>query len=326
MVIERRSGAAFGRFRYFIITPDRFMDKQVRQALHRLKVPDKDVFSEAIPSNMNLGLGADADDFVTLIRYAMPLDGGGEGSPSDGWRHNPPLTVLRVRDTRPHRPPQLYPAWVDNSPERRTAVDERGLKASLTQLVKQVSERWGQPCGQDDCADRALSFIDVQSYPMNLVGPLCDNIGMDCLGDTQDASYQFRPGFSFDHGEVYAVAGTLGTVTGNATYVSLAVNNTHLRLGAVNVNGDELRGSAASYAVADNPDKFYVHYFTRDCTGLETLTSGYCTSIEDTEIGVPAGVDASFVERDYIRVGTQRGPDSKLLLPSVVLKLQRPAH
>ncbi len=89
-----------------------------------------------------------------------------------------------------------------------------------------------------------MSFIDTQTYPFNLVGPLCDNIGMDCLGDTQDASYQFRGGFGFDNGEVYAVVGTLGTATGNATYVSLGVNNFRLRLGAENVDGTKLVGSA----------------------------------------------------------------------------------
>ncbi len=33
VVIERQSGGSFNEFRYFIITPDRFMDKQVRQVL-----------------------------------------------------------------------------------------------------------------------------------------------------------------------------------------------------------------------------------------------------------------------------------------------------
>ena len=41
---------------------------------------------------------------------------------------------------------------------------------------------------------------------------------------------------------------------------------------------------------------------------------------------IPSGDKATFVQRDYIRAGTQRGPDSKLVLPPMVLKLQRPAH
>ena len=243
MVIERQSGGSFNQFRYFIITPDQYMDKQVRQVLHKLSVEDKDIFTERIPSNMRIGLDADADDFVSGIRYSMPDDGGGEGTPSDEWRHNPTLTLLRIRDTRPHRRPQLYPAWADDSPEPRTGGTRRvPLRPDLNRLVRKVSEAWGQPCALDDCSDQGSSFIDTQSYPFNLVGPLCDNIGMDCLGDTQDASYQFLGGYGFDNGEVYAVVGTLGTATGNATYVSLGVNNFRLRLGAAERGRHEARG------------------------------------------------------------------------------------
>ncbi len=304
------------------------MDKQVRQVLHKLSVEDKDIFTERIPSNVTIGLDADADDFVSGIRYSMPVDGGEEGTPSYEWRHNPTLTLLRIRDIRPHRPPQLYPAWVDDSPEPRTAEPEEYLRPYLTGLVVKINEAWGQPCVLADCLDRTARFIDTQSYPLNLVGPLCDNIGMDCLGDTQDASYQFRGGYEFDNGEVYAVVGTLGTATGNATYVSLGVQNFRLRLGAVNVDGSKLVGSAdpAWYPGVDHLDKLYVYYFTRDCAGLEELTHDFCYSVPDTELVIPSGVKASFVERDYLRVGTQRGPDSTLTVPSVVLKFQRPAQ
>ena len=68
---------------------------------------------------------------MSAIRYSMPADGGEEGTPSYAWRHDPSLTLLRVRDTRPNRPPQRYPAWEDNSPEPRTAVPEAYLKPDL---------------------------------------------------------------------------------------------------------------------------------------------------------------------------------------------------
>ena len=42
----------------------------------------------------------------TLIRYAQPNDGGEDGTPSDKWRKDLPLVVLRVRDT--HHVPQPY--------------------------------------------------------------------------------------------------------------------------------------------------------------------------------------------------------------------------
>lgn len=325
VVIERQSGSSWNEQRYFVITSDRFMDKQVRQVLKKLAVADKDVFTERIPSNRKTGLGADADEFVTGVRYANPSDGGAAGTPSDVWRHEPDMKVLRIRDTRPNRPAQPYPAWEDNSPEPRAGVSEANLKGDLTELVYKVSQTWGQECASNDCvaSGQAKKFIDTQSQPFNLVGPKCDNIGMDCQGDTQDATYQFRPGHLFDNGQVYAVVGTLGTETRNATYVSLGVNNTRLRLGARNVDGSELVGSAVDYGVT-NADKLYVHYFTRDCEPLKALTRGFCTSVEDSELLIPGSDAASFVERDYIATGTQRGPDSTLTLPSVVLTLRRP--
>jgi hypothetical protein len=334
VVIERQSGGSWNQFRYFIITPDQHMDRQVRQVLAKLSVADKDIFNEGIPSNMRIGLDADADDFLTAVRYSMPADGGQKGAASDRWRNHPTMRVLRVRDASPLQPAERYPAWENTSPEPRVAADEAYLKPDLTSLVYQVSQTWGQPCGDASCSTEAKSFIDTQSYPFSMVGPLCDDIGMDCQGDTLDASYQMRGNLTFDNNEVHAVIGTLGTATGNAAYVSLGVNNFRLRLGAANVDGTTLAGSTRSADSTDpewhpgvnNLDKFYVYYFTRNCEGLEELTHGFCLSVEDTGLVIPSGDKASLVERDYISEGTQRGPDSTLTLPSMVLTLQRPAQ
>ena len=330
VVIERQSDGSFGQFRYFIITPDRYMDQKIRRILHNLSVADQDIFTEGIPANMRIGLGEDADDFVSGIRYSLPEDGGKEGTPSDIWRNNPPLSILRIRTSQPP-PPQPYPAWEDNSPEPRKAVSEADLKDDLNLLVQKVSQAWGQPCiDTAGCSDKARSFIDTQSSPFNLVGPLCDNIGMDCLADTQDATYQFSGGYEFDNGEVYAVIGTLGTATGNASYVSLGVNNFRLRLGAENVDGSKLEGSVKPewYPGVNNLDKLYIYYFTRNCEDekVQELTHGFCLSVKDTELVVPPGDKVSLVERDYMAPGTQRGPNSKLTLPSMVLILQKPGQ
>ncbi|HOG12070.1 MAG TPA: hypothetical protein PLR47_03680 [Smithellaceae bacterium] len=167
VVIERQSDGSFGQFRYFIITPDRYMDQKIRRILHNLSVADQEIFTEGIPANMRIGLGEDADDFVSGIRYSLPEDGGKEGTPSDIWRNNPPLSILRIRTSQPH-PPQPYPAWEDNSPEPRKAVSEADLKDDLNLLVQKVSQAWGQPCiDTAGCSDKARSFIDTQSSPFN---------------------------------------------------------------------------------------------------------------------------------------------------------------
>jgi len=111
VVIENASDAVWEQLRYFVITPDQGMDRTVRQALARLGIPDKAVFTEQIPSAlgdlpMAIGLSEASDDFLTVLRYAMPDDGGDDRSRSNRWRERLPLVVLRVRDTRPAHQPQ----------------------------------------------------------------------------------------------------------------------------------------------------------------------------------------------------------------------------
>ncbi|UCC76409.1 MAG: hypothetical protein JSW37_13020 [Anaerolineales bacterium] len=330
VVIEDQSGSAFGQVRYFVITPDQFMDAAIRQAFAGIAVEEDEIFTEAIPSYIRTGPGESSDELLSVIRYTDPEDGGNPGTASDRWRNELPLVVLRVRDIRPDRQPEPFP---DPVLDTRTAASELGLAADQLSLVMAVAERWGQPCQQPDCSDRAKTFLDLQRPPLSLVGPLCTEVGMNCFGDTQDTTYQFMGQFELDEGQVYAVAGTLGTRTENAVYVGLGVNRFPMKKGVANLFDSELEGTADGYAddVA-NSDLFYLYYFARDCTGLEALTDGNCLSITGEMIpicpepGDPACDRAVFSERDYIRPGTQRGPESLLELPAAVIMLETPAQ
>jgi hypothetical protein len=326
-VIRNQSGAAFNQERFFIITPDRFMDNAIRKVLAEISVGERFIFTEPIPSTMKTGLDKPADDFLFLMRYAMPKDGGGPGSPSHRWREDLPLTVLRIRDTESERSVEPYgPPVLDD----RTAADESSFASDLAKLVAEVNFRWRQPCAEDDCSDNAYKFIDVQPWPLNVVGPLCTEIGMNCLGDTQDTTYQSTFNLTLDNGEVYAVAGTLGTRTGNATYVGLSVNDSLLLKGVANISSNHLKNTANAYAeTLKNPSKFYLYYFTRDCSGLEPLTGGHCLSIDEDMI--PVCIDQTsdlchylkIVQREYIKKGTRRGAESTLILSPMLIKLER---
>lgn len=331
VMIERQLGVeeSWGQFVYFIITPDGHLERELRDVLHELGADESEIFTQQIPQNVRTGLQKNADDFMIPMRYLMPLDGGGAGTASDEWRNDPTLSVLRVRDTSPGYRKEPFPAWTLESAEARTAVPEGYLSDDLTKLVHAVAEEWDQPCDDAACAGRYRPFRDIQRPPMNLIGALCSEIGMDCNGDSWDASYGFCPGITFDDGEVWAIIGTLGTATGNATYTSVGINNFRLRLGVKAVNYPELEGSAAPYGdVWDDPanlEKLYVYYFARECEDIAEFTHGYCTEVESTELALPAGDRAAFTERDYIKPGTQRGPESAQLLPSRALKLTRPS-
>jgi hypothetical protein len=321
-VIKNQSSAAFDVQRYFIITPDDFMNQAVRKAFAGISVADQDVFTEPIPSSeAKLGLDAGADDFLTLIRYAQPDDGGGAGTPSAKWRTDLPMVVLRVRDTRhepqPYTAPLVY--------ETRTAFNELPLAPDLDNLLAAVARRWGQPCAKADCSDRLTPpSVDFQGYPLHAIGTLCRPIGEDCLGDNWDASYEIiGPPKSLDNGEIYAVAGPLGTETENATYVGLSINRASMLEGIKNLSDKVLAGTASAYAgEVNNASKFYLYYFTRNCSGLESLTNGNCFQIDETMIA--PGDRLVLVIRDYLRLGTERGPDSSLLLLPKGIVLHRP--
>ncbi len=310
VVMQRQSGGSFGRLRAFVITPDQTMNGAVRRALAGVGIPGKDVFTEPVASKgFRLGLNKPADDFLTVIRYAMPNN----ANAADAWRKTLPLAVLRVRE-RPssHRAPKPYPVPVLDA---RTANPEARYSGDLNNLVSAVCLRWGS------CTNR-ISLIDGQAPPINAVGPICRPIGMNCLADTQDTTYGFSTDLTLDHHEVYAIVSTLATETGNATYVGIGINESTKLLGVANIDDSQLKGSADSYTGVDNTDKLFVYYLTRDCKGLESLTRTKCLSI--TTKMVPNGHSFKITQRTYIKPGTERGPDSTQLLKPVVVRVARP--
>jgi hypothetical protein len=79
-----------------------------------------------------------------------------------------------------------------------------------------------------------------------------------------------------------------------------------------------------------NHDRLFLHYFARDCTGLGDLTDDSpCYSIGDLVPACynPADLTCDMLVlslRDYMRPGTQRGPDPALTLSPRFIPLQRP--
>jgi hypothetical protein len=197
----------------------------------------------------------------------------------------------------------------------------------MISLVGAVSQRWGQPYALQS----VMQMIRTQPGPINMVGPECMLIGMNCLADTQDTSYQYSFPLPMGENNIYGVVGTLGTRTNNATYVGLGLTATVRMLGFDNLSEFELADTANVYASAvDHTDKFFVYYFTRDCSGLDALTDGHCLEISDNDLPLcedpasPSCNRLSISIRNYMPPGSQHGPDDNFILPGLVLPLQRP--
>ena len=324
VVIEDQSGEAFDTKKLFIITPDRTMDAAIRQALAQISVAEQDIFTEPIPPGLNLGLDQAADDFVTVIRYAMPADGGDPGDPSDLWRSKLPLAVLRIRDTRPGRQAVPFdPVVLDE----RVSADERDLTANLNSLAAAVAARWSQP----GALQKAQKFMIMQQAPFYLVGPECIKIGENCLADTQDTFYQYTLPLPITDATVYAALGTLGTRTGNAIYVGLGLSSSRRLLGFDNLSDSQIEDTASAYSsVVGNTDQLFLYYFARDCTALTGLTDGNCREIAVEDVPTCSDPDPQTCDRltlslrDYIFPGTQRGPNENGMLAGIVIPLVVP--
>jgi len=336
VMMQNQSGSPWNQIRYFVITPDQTTDSAIRGLLYGLGVDQSAVFTEGIPPRFAadktllglpgavvgpVGLDDKAVDFVTLLRYAMPDD----NQAADLWREILPMTVLRVRPSS-KRPAVPYG---DRIAEPRTAVDESFLSDDLKALVSAIAAR---APSQGLALNTDEPMVDLL-MDLGQFGPACRKIGMNCLGDNQDASYFLFKPKPLDTGKIYAVVGPLATETGNGTYVGLSVNDASLLKGVVNISDPALKGSASSYLGVTFRDKFFVRFFTRDCTAIAGLTDGACTTITTAMVPLAGDVTApgdptlhgyfSAAVRAYVATGSTRGPDSTKQLRPHVLTFSR---
>jgi len=332
VVMRRKSGRdPFGEDRYFIITASAGADQAVRRVLQAQGVPDDDIFTEEIPSRDDfgpigpLGMGKNAIDFFTLFKYALPDDPEAALQWWDSFRgDDPPLKVMRVRAPSYLGPVQRYDLLTY---DERTAISEAYLADDLQNLVNAVCDRVASAMGlgSADCTQPppASSFMADPLQDFGWAGPYCRNVDMWC-GDQPDAGLFFTGPLPLDAGQLYAVVDTLATETGNATYVGLSVNDASTYLAPAGVTDTTLKGSANGFSeTVNNTDKFFVHYFARDCAEVREYLlpkerPGDCTEIDEdmvpikgdaTAIGDPALFGMFWPGiRDYIKPGSARGP------------------
>ena len=337
VVMQRQSGYPFGKNRYFVITPSATTDRAVRRALQGQGVPNSYIFTEQIPSRDNygsigpLGMGKNAIEFWTTLRYAVPVS----ADAAEAWRSQLPLTVLRVRAPSALGLVRRYGAL---RYEQNTAHSEAYLAGDLQNLVKAVCARTSSTTHLQsrDCAPTPPRPYVVPEFYLGRRGPYCRDINMNCNGDNNDAAIFWGKPFPLDSGQVYAVLDTLATETGNATYVGLSINDASTASSPANALDTGLKGSADAYASAvKNTGKFFVHYYTRDCAPLKDLLvkPQDCTQLTDqivplrtdtSAVGHPALKGMFLVAlRDYIVPGTERGADPSKLLPPRILTFTR---
>ncbi len=336
LFMQRQSGSPFGKTRYFIITASATTDRAVRRVLQARGARNSEIFTEKVPSRYRygatgpLGMGKNAVDFFTLLRYVLPDN----QAAAQQWFANPPLTVMRVRAPSSLGPVRRYGLLTYG---KRAGRSEAFLAGDLQRLVDAVCARASSTANLESagCAQPppASSFI---SAVINATDPqYCRKVKMWCGDQSDSALFVTRP-LPLDAGQVYAVVDTLATETGNAMYVSLGVNDASTYLAPTGVTDTVLKGSADPYAnTVNNAGKFFVHYFTRNCNALGKLLDRQqdCTSITDQMVQRDGNTSAlgdpdlkgKFwpLLRDVIAPGTEHGPAYSELLRARILAFTR---
>jgi hypothetical protein len=339
VVMQGKSGKdPFGKDRYFIITPSASTDQAVRRVLQAQGVPDNDIFTEEIPSRDDfgpigpLGMGENAIDFWTLFKYALSEDAYAAQQWWESFQEggDPALRAMRVRAPSFLGPVQRYDLLTY---DERSGIDEADLADDLQNLVNAVCDRaeaamdlHSAGCTQPPPASSVMAD-PLQDF--GWAGPYCRKVNLWC-GDQPDAGLFYTGPLPLDSGEIYAIVATLATETGNATYVGLSVNAASTYLSPTGVTEAALKNSAGSYG---NFDKFFVHYFTRNCSELVEKhvvdREQDCTAIDEEMVPKTGATNAQGDPslfglfwaglRDYIAPGTQRGPDTTQLLRPRIL-------
>ena len=280
-----------------------------------------------------------AIDFITWFRYAVPAS----PDAARAWQSQLPLTVLRVRAPASVGRVQRYGSLIFG---RRTARSESYLGNDLQHLVKAVCDRTSslgltsKGCTQPPPASSFMADLVRDYDDGDWQGPYCRHFNMNCDGDNSNAALFGEKPLPLDSGQVYALVDSLATQTGNATYVGVSVTDASTFFSPVSLLDTMLTGSADGYAgIVKDTGKFFVHYFTRDCSVLEPLLGKTgvehdCTPItyqmvpkqgNNAALGDPS-LHGMFVLgiRDYVLPGATLGPESSKLLRPRVLSFTKP--
>ncbi len=341
VMMANTSGEPWGQLRFFVITANSAMDAGMRKIFAGMGISSQYVFTEKMPAyigsiprdrvrdcpsatDLRFGLDAPADDFVTVLRYAMPVD----EAAGEQWRKELPLVVLRVRNLDAQV--DTYP-WEPFDPRTPSDPPETSYSNSLTTLAQAVCNSWNRHGITQICTTR--DFLNMQTSPMLLTGPACIPDWMNCIAPSEDTTYSMSGKIPLDSEHFYAVVGPLSTETDNAVYVGLGLNMSIQQLGFDNLSDYELKGSAKGYSNQVPDEKFYVQYFARDCNRLKgQLPAGmifncksigntlpYCYNTEDLSCNMLA-----LTLRAYIRPGTQRAAEKNSVLSPKFMYLQIP--
>jgi hypothetical protein len=224
LIVGDRLGKVWnGGAAIFITTSNRYLSNALIADATQKGLNPQRMFVEPVGTNALTGTAAAADDFLTLIRFAVPKnDVAGER-----WRDAVLDNVVVFRVSAPsgttvqRHPTPLYT-------NKSAAQDESQYHTSLTEL-SHLLRQWleaqeGRPALVNPMT--TSDHVDETGQPHGLAGVDCINKGTDCLADNQDTdAYRIALIGKLRANHLVFVTGANHARLSNADYVSLAVYN-----------------------------------------------------------------------------------------------------
>jgi hypothetical protein len=345
IIVENQSGSPWdGKVIIYITTSNQLLADQITSKLIGKGVNPKSIMIEKLGANVRTGRDKEADDLVTLMRYALPQD----VTAGEDWysKIDSNVTVYKVSN-----PSAAIVRFPENQYTARTGNSELQLISALDELAS-LLQSWSsaRPTLGSLSAVSTSTFtrssIDLDGIPTGLVGSDCIEKGTICAGDNQDTStYAFSPKFDLSSDSILFVAGVDHNKFNNSSYISLSIYNANQMAGiasssqanysAVGFNSGSLTGSdnvvsSAEYVLreiglydaASNILKLalpnlYINLVAKNCS----IAVQYCVDLDgnnlipDTNPPTPINM----YERSYIRPGATTGASPNVMVfPRVI--------
>jgi hypothetical protein len=173
----------------YITTSNKTLALALVERAKKHGISPRSIFIEPIGSNVITGNGPEADDMVTLMRYAIPRF----PAPSQVWTSLLKKNVLVYKVSNPSISVNRYGA-IAYTPHTVNTVETAyapSLSTALQQLTTLLSNYLAgkQFSGATYRPLMVTTKVNADGVPdAGLVGSYCIQYGIDCLGDDQDTS------------------------------------------------------------------------------------------------------------------------------------------
>ena len=283
----------------YITTPNQNLANALIASAKNYGINHDSIFIEPVGSNVITGNGANADDMLTLMRYAVPEN----ATSATSWENNlSPVANFAINQ---------YSGHTTNTPETTLST---GLQQLSILLQTYLEEKQLSSPIAISAQTQATTVDNSNGVPTSgLVGSFCIQYGTNCEGDNQDTStYATLTESSIILGadETVFVAGVNHSIPNvnnnhylsidiyNATNSSGVAGSSQTNTAAAGFASGVLTGSAeqvltdlgisippADTELTANIASLYVTFVSRNCNNATIASaSNYCISLQGTSL------------------------------------------